>query len=323
MTVERLKLRVAEVRRETRTIAIYELVDPQGAHVPQFTAGAHIDLFLPSGLIRQYSLCNDPIERTRYCIAVQREAGGRGGSAEVHDTFTPGTLVEIAIPRNHFPLSSDARSHLLIAGGIGITPILSMVHTLNREGRAWSLHYCTRSVEDTAFRDFLAAPCLQPRVHFHHDGGDPSKGLDAEALLAEVTEGCHVYCCGPSGLMRAVREAGKHWPQATIHFEHFSSDQTTPSASSQPDGAFQIELARSGRVLNVPAGRTILDVLQEAGLELDYMCREGVCGTCLTDVLEGLPDHRDLVLDDDEKAANTSIAICCSRALSSKLKLDL
>lgn len=321
-SIERLTVRVVTVRQETTAIAVYELADAQGADLPSFTAGAHIDVLLPSGLVRQYSLCNDPSDGTRYFVAVQREAHGRGGSAEVHETFAAGRLVEITAPQNHFPLSPQARSHLLIAGGIGITPILAMVGVLSRGQAEWSLHYCTRSPEQTAFREFLTAPGLRERVHFHHDDGDPSKGLDTKAMLAGFRQDCHVYCCGPGGLMQAVREAGQHWPKGTLHFEHFSPD---PISDRAPDstGAFQVELASSGRVFDVPADKSILDVLRAAGLEVDYMCQEGVCGTCLTEVLEGVPDHRDLVLDEEEKAANKLIAICCSRARSPKLKLGL
>lgn len=318
---ETRKVRVTKVVDEAEDIRSYELVDPDGASLPDFTAGAHIDFVLPSGLIRQYSLANDPIEQHRYRIAVLREVEGRGGSAEVHEVIKEGDLIEITEPINNFPLSDHAKHHLLIAGGIGITPVLSMALQLQREGQPWTLHYCTRTESKTAFTGELLAEPYRDRVTIHHDQGDPAQGLDVKALLAEVVPETHVYCCGPAGLMRAVREAGEHWPTGTQHFEHFAVDES--ELSDAPIGAFKVEIASTGQVLDVPADKSLLDVLEANGFEVPSMCTEGLCGTCLVDVLEGEPDHRDFVLDDEEKEANNIMTVCCSRALSPKLKLDL
>jgi vanillate O-demethylase ferredoxin subunit len=316
-----MTLRVSAVERETPAISAFELVDPEGRELPAFTAGAHLDLFLPSGLVRQYSLCNPPQERDRYRIAVLLENDGRGGSREMHERVSEGALLEVTAPRNNFPLSNAARSHLLIAGGIGITPMLAMVWELARRGADWRLHYCTRSPEDTAFYELLAAPRFAEHMAFHHDGGDPSKGLDVASLLAGVREGTHVYCCGPAGLMAAARAAGAHLLPGRLHFEHFSVDQSV--AAGAADGAFEVEIASSGQVIEIPADRSILETLEDHGIEVEHMCTEGLCGTCIVDVLEGIPDHRDVVLDDEEKASNKLMTVCCSRAKSGRLKLDL
>ncbi len=318
---EPLTVQVARVTQEAVEIRSYELVDPAGAQLPGFSSGAHLNVVLPSGQVRHYSLANDPAERHRYLIAVLREDGGRGGSQEMHDRVQSGDRLQISAPINNFPLSGEARRHLFIAGGIGITPILSMVRQTAREGADWRLHYCTRSPEHTAFAATLEEALYRPRVQLHHDGGDPVKGLDVAALLAEVRPATHVYCCGPAGLMAAVREAGAHWPQGSLHFEYFTLDETAgDGAENLP---FEVEIASSGRVFQIPADKSILEVLEAHGLEVPSLCTEGLCGTCITGVLEGEPDHRDVILDDEEKATNTLMTICCSRAKGGRLKLDL
>ncbi len=317
---EQLDLRVKRVIDEAEDIRSYEFADPRAGELPPFTAGSHLDVHLPNGLLRQYSLCNDPRETHRYVVAVLREPNGRGGSACMHDVVRQGDDVTITVPRNHFPLHENAERHLLIAGGIGITPILAMVRRLAAIGADYTLHYCTRSPEKTAFRAELSGEPFAGRVRFHHDGGDPAKGLDVRALLAEVEDGTHVYCCGPTGLMHAVTAASAHWPMGTVHFEFFAPD---PDVTEGPNEGFEVEIASTGAVYQVPPGKTALEVLRAEGFDLDSSCEEGLCGTCLVDVLEGVPDHRDLVLDDEEKASNKLMTLCCSRAKTPRLKLDL
>jgi len=317
---EQLDVKVNRIAVEAEDIRSFEFVHPEGGELPPFTAGSHLDVHLPNGLVRQYSLCNDPRETHRYVVAVLREPVGRGGSASMHDEVREADRVTITVPRNHFPLHEEAGRHLLIAGGIGITPMLAMARRLAATGADFRLHYCTRSAEKTAFLEVLQAPPFAERVTFHHDGGDPSKGLDVTALLAEVEEGTHVYCCGPTGLMHAVQEASVHWPLGRVHFEFFAAD---PDVPEEPSTAFEVEIASSGDVYQVPPDKSILDVLLENGHDIDSSCEEGLCGTCIVDVLEGEPDHRDFVLDDEEKESNQLITVCCSRAKSRRLKLDL
>ena len=278
----RLKVRVRQITVEAERIRSYELVDPAGAALPSFTAGAHLEVWLPSGLARSYSLANDPTETDRYVIAVQRELAGRGGSAEMHDAVNEGDLIEVSVPRNNFPLAANATHHRLIAGGIGITPILSMVRELERTGQNWSLHYCTRQPDHTAFRELLAAPPFADRVRLHHDGGNPVNGLDFAALLRTPQPGEKVYCCGPTGFMNAVQSAMVHWPAGSLHLEHFTAAPALPASAN---GAFEIELASSSKVFTVPADRSILELRLERerhrgriGLlrgRLRYLCGAG------------------------------------------------
>lgn len=321
MNVEWMTLKVARITQEADDIKSFELVDPAGGALPSFQAGAHVDVNAPGGIPRQYSISNDPIETHRYVIGVLREPAGRGGSAAMHDRLNEGDMLQVTKPLNNFPLSSIAEKHLLIAGGIGITPMLAMARTLERTGADWHMHYCTRAPEKTAWRDLLSAAPYGDKVTFHFDGGDPSKGVDLKALLGRHEDGLHVYCCGPAGLMNAVQANSEHWPTGTAHFEFFSTDAET--GPREGDESFEVEIASTGKVYQIPADKTILDVLNDDGHNIPFMCSEGICGTCITDVLEGEPDHRDMVLDDDEKESGELITVCCSRSKSKRLKLDL
>ncbi len=312
MVGETMRVRVERIIPEAEDIRSYEFVDPEGRELPAFTAGAHVDVHLPGGLVRQYSLANDPAEQHRYVVAVLHEPEGRGGSADLHDHVREGDLLTISPPLNNFPLTAEAGKHLLIAGGIGITPILSMVRELGRLGADYHLHYCTRAPEKTAFHALLSSPPFNDRVSFHFDGGDPSKGLDVAGLLRPYELGLHLYCCGPTGLMAAVRDAAAHWPAGTVHFEYFEIDPEL-AAGSGVDAPFEVEIENSGAVHQIPADRTILDVLRAAGHDLPSACEEGICGTCITEVAAGEIDHRDMVLDEDEHAAGDLMTICCSR----------
>lgn len=312
-------LRVQAIIDETSAIKTFELVDPEGLKLPVFTAGSHVDVTLPDGQLRQYSLCNAPAERHRYLLSVLRETAGRGGSRQMHERVLVGDLLQVSMPRNHFPLAASAARHLLIAGGIGITPLLSMLHSLQALGADFVLHYCTRDAAQTAFRTLLADDGVAPSVHLHHDGGVPGKGLDVAALLATVVASTHVYCCGPAGLMAAVKAASAHWPSEQIHFEHFAAP-IAPTATVR-DADFEVEIASTGAVYPVPPDRSILSVLLSEGLLIDSSCEAGVCGTCMTRYLSGEPDHRDVVLTEAEQ--REQVMVCVSRAKSARLVLDL
>ena len=287
-----------------------DLVDPAGAALPEWAPGAHIDLHLPGGHLRQYSLCGDPADRSRWQVAVLREPEGRGGSACVHDKVAVGDELAVAGPRNHFPLV-DAPAYLFVAGGIGITPIRPMIAEIERRGRPWRLVYGGRTRPSMAYVDELSAGgrpvtvCPQDEVGL----------LDLDAVLPAAGADAAVYCCGPEGLLRAVEE---RVPAGRLHVERFA-----PKPVSGVDAPFEVTLAGSGRTLPVPAGCSILTALEQAGVTVLSSCREGTCGTCETGMLEGVPDHRDSVLTPGEQAAGDVMMICVSRASSPRLVLDL
>jgi vanillate O-demethylase ferredoxin subunit len=312
-------LRVNTITNETDSIKTFELVDPEGLDLPVFSAGSHVDVTLPDGQLRQYSLCNSPAERQRYLLGVLRETSGRGGSRQMHDRLVAGDLLQVSMPRNNFPLDESASRHLLIAGGIGVTPLMAMVHRLQVLNADFALHYCTRDAAQTAFCGLLAADDVAPHVRFHHDGGVPGRGLDVAALLSNVAPGTHVYCCGPAGLMAAVKAASAHWPASQVHFEHFSVPVASAAASGST--AFEVEIASTGAVYPVPPDRSILSVLLDQGVLVDSSCEAGVCGTCTTRYLSGQPDHRDFVLSEAEQREH--VMVCVSRSRSPRLKLDL
>ena len=326
MASELLNLRVRSVTYEAEDINTYELVDPHGGELPPFTAGAHIDVHVGDDLIRQYSLSNDPRERHRYVIGVLYEPGGRGGSKAMHENVHAGALLTTSEPRNNFPLAGRASHHILLAGGIGVTPMMAMVADLRSRRSNFSLHYCTRSPEKTAFSDQLADLVADGHVIIHHDGGDPSQGLDIKALLADRKSGAHLYYCGPTGFMQAAEDAAAHWSKGSVHFEYFSVPDEPEAAAPATDTAagedtFQIKVASSGVIFDVPADKSIVDVLRDNGIEVDTSCESGLCGTCQTKYLEGEPEHHDLLLDDDEQ--QEFLMICCARSKSPLIVLDL
>jgi len=313
-----LTLRVSRCEWIADQIRLFELRQPDGGPLPEFSAGAHLTVRVPSGVLRKYSLCNDPVETDRYVFAVKRDAAGRGGSLSLVDATTVGDLLPVRAPQNAFALSERANQFIFIAGGIGITPIMSMLRHLESTGRTrFRLYYLTRSPADTAFLAELSAPAFQGRVKIHHDYGDPERGFDLWPVLENPTS-AHVYCCGPRSLMDTVRDMSGHWPPSAIHFESFLD----AGALARPDDVpFTVRLARSGQVVAVPVGRSILEVLREAGCRVASSCEAGTCGTCKVALLAGEPDHRDLVLTDAERA--THVMVCVSRARSDELVLDL
>ena len=319
-------LRMVVRGRETVAEAIVEftLALADDGELPAFDPGAHITLCTPAGLLRKYSLINPPAERIRYVIAVRRDATGRGGSVSMTDALTTGARIEVSNPENAFPLERNAKRYLLIAGGIGITPILGIIrHLRGRESEgkttpAFRLIYLTRSPADTAYRDELTADLLRPLVTLHHDHGNPGEAFDPWPLLERPVAGTHVYCCGPRGLMDAVRDMTGHWPETSIHFESFGVGDATMFEANQP---FAIHLARSGATIEVAADQTALEALRAHGCRVMSSCEAGSCGTCRTTYLSGDVEHRDLVLAEGEK--DDQIMVCVSRARGGVLELDL
>jgi vanillate O-demethylase ferredoxin subunit len=317
-----LSVRVAHKAMETTDICTLELVAADGGSaLPGFSAGSHVDLHLPGGLTRQYSLCNDPKETHRYLIGVLRDPASRGGSHAVHDQVHEGQVLQISVPKNHFPLAHEAKKSLLLGGGIGITPILCMAERLANADAAFEMHYCTRSPERAAFRQRIAASSFVDRVQLHFDDGDAAQKLNLAHLLKAPQAGVHLYVCGPKGFMDAVLKTARDhaWPESQLHYEFFAAEVL----KSEADGAFEVKLASSGRIITVAKDQTVTQALSAAGVEIQTACEQGVCGTCLTRVLEGVPDHKDQYLTPEEQASNDQFLPCCSRAKTACLVLDI
>jgi ferredoxin-NADP reductase len=307
---------VTDITRENSAISTFTLMDPDGWPLPPFEAGAHIDVHLPGGPVRQYSLCGDPADGVRYRLAVQREAGGRGGSALMHEAIRTGDRLLVSLPRNHFPLTASGRRHVLIGGGIGLTPLMAMVETLRRRGEAFELHACIRSRADMPFRDWLETLERRGLAHIHASRDGAGNRLDLAGLLRSLPDDTHVYCCGPARMIEAVVAAGAGRPEDTVHVEHFGSARIPPGGE-----AFTVELARSKRSVPVAAGMTIVEALREAGVEIDASCEGGACLTCKTRYLDGVPIHRDLVMKPAER--REFMTPCVSGCASERLVLDL
>lgn len=309
---------VRGIEAVTARVKAFALADPEDWELPPFGPGAHIEVHLPGGYVRQYSLCGDPAERRRYRLGVLLQPQGRGGSAAFHNAIDHGSVLSVSLPKNHFPLAAGARRHILIAGGIGLTPFLSMIPVIARKGGDFILHVCARSPEDTAFRDDLAPWIAGGRVRLHHDGGDPRYGLDVRALLSYPRDGDHVYCCGPEPLMRAVQAAATHWPAGTVHFERFNA----PAAQSEKRPvSYIVKLARRGDEIEVAVGQTMASALRAAGIDIDVSCEAGTCGTCRTRYLAGEPDHQDFVLRPVER--EEFLMPCVSSCRAGPIVLDL
>lgn len=313
-----LSLAVSKKTKIADDIFMFELRDPAGAELPLFTPGSHITVAAPSGQNRRYSLCNPATERNRYVIAVKQEAKGRGGSLSFTTGVNEGDAVSVGLPENEFRMSKiEPKLYIFIAGGIGITPIRSMIYHLLGEGKSnFKLYYFTRSPSMMAFREEFGRPEFDGKVILHHDNGDPEQAYDLWPVLEEQ-RGAHLYCCGPKGLMDAVRDMTGHWSDVAVHFEDFVG----ASALRGDDKPFVVHLAKSKKDVEVPAGTSILDALRREGLTVPSSCESGTCGTCRTRYLQGEPDHRDLVLSDREKKSD--LMICVSRSNSPELTLDL
>lgn len=308
---------ITELTGEIRCLAL-ERVD--GASLPAFTPGAHIDLHLGAGLVRQYSLCNGPDVQAQYLVAVKREPQSRGGSEGVH-RLEVGATLQVSGPRNHFPLAASADEHLLLAGGIGVTPLLSMARHLRADGKPFRLEYFARGPQHAAFAEELEGPGWRRHVALRYGMETQLLQAHLEALLDATAPSTHVYICGPAPFMQlAIEIASRSRPREAVHYEYFAAD---PDAQAGPRTSFLVRCAKSGRDLEVSEGESIVDVLMRNGIRVEVMCEQGVCGTCLTGVLEGRPDHRDAFLTDEERAAGDRMLVCCSRSYDPVLVLDL
>jgi ferredoxin-NADP reductase len=307
---------IQEARTVAEGVVALVLADPNGVELPAWTPGAHIDFILGDDLIRQYSLCSSPSKPDLWRVGVLRAQDSRGGSERVHDILSPGSLVRVRGPRNHFPLVTSPR-YLFIAGGIGITPLLPMIAEADASGADWRLHYGGRERASMAFLDELAQ--YGDRVNIVPQ--DEQGMLNLEAVLGTPQSNTLVYCCGPEGLLAAVEKFCASWPPGVLHLERFSAKPQEPSAEA--DSAFELVLQRSGLTLHVPPEESVLNVIREAGVSVLASCLEGICGTCETEVVEGDVDHRDSVLNEEERATNEYMMVCVSRCRSPRLVLDL
>jgi ferredoxin-NADP reductase len=312
-----VQLLVKSITFEAEDVISLDLRPVDHRTLPRFTAGAHIDLALANGLSRSYSLTNPPSESYRYVIGVQKDEASRGGSHFIHESVRVGQILDASEPRNNFPLVEDAAETVLIAGGIGITPICCMVQQLHALGRNWRLHYAVRSRRRAAFFDRLYS-LESGALHLHVDDEQDGGVLDLKPVVAGAGPGTHLYCCGPLPMLAAFEAATAHIAPNTVHTEYFTAREPVVRA-----GGFEIVLARRGVTLLVAEGNTILDTLHAAGIEAPHSCLEGICGTCETAVLKGIPEHRDSVLSPRERESNRTIMICCSGCRGERLILDL
>ncbi|RDI24413.1 vanillate O-demethylase ferredoxin subunit [Pseudacidovorax intermedius] len=316
-----LALRLAARDDEAEGIVSLTLVDPSGAALPPFTPGSHLLVECAPGVVRAYSLCNAPAERHRYLLGVLREPASRGGSAAVHEDWVVGRTVRVSPPRNHFPLVESSGRVLLLGGGIGITPLLAMAERLHAQGRPFALHYCTRTAARTAFAERLRQAPFAASVHLHHDDGPAEAAFDAARLLGARGPHDHVYACGPAGFlahaMETARQAG--WPASQLHQEVFQASVET-SPGDQP---FEIVVANRDITVQVPVGETALHALARAGIDVMFSCEQGVCGACVTGVIEGEPDHRDQYLTEADRARNDCFTPCCSRSRTPRLVIEI
>ncbi len=314
-----LDLVIARRQEQGQGIVVLELVDPEGGKLPPFEPGAHVDVEVSPGLVRQYSLCSDPADRRAYRLGVLLEPASRGGSAAIHASFQAGTRVRIGLPRNLFRLAAEAGRTILIGGGIGVTPVMAMAYHLHSETRDFTLHYCARTPATAAFLSELNGAGFCDRVRLHFDNGAEPQRFDPARDLPQPADDVHLYVCGPEGFMAwvIVEAQRRGYVEQQIHREYFKS---SVDASGQ---AFDVVLSRSRRRIRVGEGSTIVAALAHAGVKITTSCEEGICGTCLCTVLSGTPDHRDVYLTEEEKAANDQMLVCCSRSQTPELVLDL
>ncbi|GAB7549498.1 PDR/VanB family oxidoreductase [Cupriavidus sp. 8B] len=312
-----LMMRVQAIRYEARGVVSLELQGAGGETLPEFSPGAHIDLHLANGLTRSYSLCGAPEDRDRYTVGVLLDRNSRGGSRFVHEELLVGQMLQVAPPRNHFALDEDAMQSVLVAGGIGVTPILCMARRLAERGRTFTLLYCARSRAEAAFVEQLAGYGDAVRFHFDEEEGVPP---DIKTMLAGRHVDTHFYCCGPGPMLSAFEDACKAHGYPNVHVERFAAD---PATEAVQEGEYSVALGRSGKSVLVPSGKSLLDALLEAEVQVEYSCREGVCGSCETAVLEGCPDHRDSVLSQSERDSNRIMMVCVSGCKGRHLVLDL
>ena len=316
-----IDVRVSRICTETDDVRTLEFEAVRGERLPLYAPGSHIDVYLPSGLVRQYSLCDRNGDGTRYTIAVKLEPESRGGSAYLHEQVHEGDVLRLGTPRNNFRLHQSADHHVLMAAGIGITPILSMAYQLAAEGLSFEIHYFTRSHSQTPFRTALSEPDFHGKVDFYHGLAPDAVQLKLRGILQKRQKGAHLYLCGPRPFMVAIQTiAHGEWPAETVHLENFSAPKRP---SEMPGESFRVRLARSGGEYIVPARESIAATLVRNGVNVSLSCELGICGSCLTRVLEGQPEHHDSYLSDAEKQAGDKMMICVSRASTEALVLDL
>jgi vanillate monooxygenase ferredoxin subunit len=317
---ETLEVRIARKRVEADGIVSFEMVRPDGEPLPEFAAGAHIDVHIPGGWVRQYSLCSQPWQTEQYQIAVLLDPDSRGGSEAMHRAVCEGDRIRISHPRNLFALASTPAPPLLVAGGIGVTPILCMAEQLSQARVTFEMHYFTRSRGRTAFLRRIEESAFASQVAFHFDDGPPEQQLELARLFASPDQHRRAYVCGPAGFLEASLQAAKQngWPDDRVHFESFK-----PRAAIETSRGFEVQIASTGAVYLIPPDKTVAQVLAEHSVNIPLSCEQGVCGTCLTRVRAGTPDHRDFILTPEERARNDQFTPCCSRSLSPRLVLDL
>ncbi len=313
--------RLTGIETVARDTKLYTFRRTDGAPLPPYKPGAHIDLHLPNGLLRQFSLVVPASDHASYTVGVKRDGNSRGGSRYIIDEMKVGDEIKISAPRNNFPLVEDAEQVTLFAGGIGITPIWCMVQELNAKKRAWKLHYACRSRADMAFLDMLKQ-MAPDSVHLHFD--DEAGGvLDMAAAITATPAGAHIYCCGPNPMLKAFEAAAAGRPRSNIHVEYFTPKEEPATDQSSKLGGFWVELARSGEEYFIPEGQKVLEVLFQAGVDVDYSCELGICGACETKVISGTPIHHDSVLSEEEQATNEKVMICCCGCATERLVLDM
>ncbi len=309
-------IKIEDVARDTK---LYTFARADGGKLPPYSPGAHIDLHLPNGLVRQFSLVVPNSDPDNYVVGVKRDAASRGGSRYIIEEMRAGDEIKISVPRNTFPLIENAEHVVLIAGGIGITPIWCMVQELAARKRPWTLHYACQSRQDMAFLDALQR--LDPQsVHLHFDDEAGGKFLDLAGAIAAAPQNAHFYCCGPNPMLKAFEAAAAGRPHGNIHVEYFTPKEDAAKAHL---GGFWVELARSGEEYFIPEGKKVLEVLFDSGVDVDYSCELGICGACETRVISGIPEHHDSVLSEEEQATNTKVMICCCGCKSERLVLDM
>lgn len=319
MTDQSLKVRVLNRQIQGHDVVVLDLQASDAAPLPVFEAGSHVDVHLDGGMVRQYSLCGDPGQTSVYRIGVLKDPASRGGSIAVHEQLQEGSELYISAPRNLFALVGDAEYSILIGGGIGITPMIAMAYALHAQGAPFELHYCGRSEARSGFVEELANAPFADQVRKHFGEGRLRDRWDAGAALGQGQPGTHVYTCGPTGFMEWIIDTARaqDFDEANIHREFFQVEVDNSGAG------FEVVTARSGKTLHVAAGQSIVAALAGVGIEVEMSCEQGICGTCVCDVLDGEPDHRDVYLTDEEKSANDQMLLCCSRARSKTLVLDI
>lgn len=313
-------VQIKSIHDLTPNIRSFELVAEGDGVLPAFTAGSHIDVVLENGLIRQYSIANSSLESNRYVIGVLEDQNSRGGSSFIHQTFKEGDRIQISEPRNLFPVDPNTQKALLFAGGIGITPILSIAYSLKHAQIPFEFYYFARNANAIAFREILESE-FADEIHFHIEG-DPNTQLNTAQLLSQPEENQHLYVCGPNGFMDFVLNSAEvaHWAKDHLHKEYFAAE---PMVDSGDNSEFSVKIASTGQLIPIAADETVTSALEKCGIAIDVSCEQGICGTCLTNVLEGEPDHRDMILTDEERDSNTIFTPCCSRSKTKILVLDL